>query len=158
MKTIKEKLQILSKIANSINQKKITWAIGGSVLLYIKGFVNNFNDIDIIVTEEDVKSLKDIMLVHGQLINHTPNAKYQTKHFYEFNIDGVDFDIISGFTIVNNDQLHYFPLDKKDITDLIKLDGNKIPLHSIKQWCLYYELMGRMEKVKLIDEKLKTVN
>lgn len=145
-------------IGNLINQKNITWAIGGSVLLYLKGIVEDFNDIDIMVTEEDVESLKELMLAHGQLIKHLPNSKYQTKHFYEFNIDEVDIDIIAGFTIVNNNQLHYFPLDKKDITEFIELDGAKIPLHSIMQWRLYYELMERTEKLKIIDEKLKRVN
>jgi hypothetical protein len=76
-------------IAKLINQKNITWAIGGSVLLYLKGFVDDFNDIDIMVLEDDVDKLQEILVSHGELIDHTSNPNYQTRHFYKININGV---------------------------------------------------------------------
>lgn len=154
MKTIDNKLQVLSKVAILINDNKITWAIGGSVLLYFKGFVDNFNDIDMMVIEDDVDRLKEMLLSLGKLINHTSNPKYRTRHFYKFNIDGVEIDIIAGFTIINNNQTYYFPLLTKDISEYVEVNGSKIPLHSIHKWRLYYELMGRSEKAKIIDNKL----
>lgn len=152
MNTVQYKLKVLSSLAILINQKNITWAIGGSVLLYIKGLVDDFNDIDILVIEEDVESLKEILLAHGQLINHSLNSKYQTKHFYEFVIDGVDIDIIAGFTIVDKEKAYYFPLKSDEILEFVELNKVIIPLHSIQIWRIYYELMGRSEKVRIIDD------
>ena len=45
MKSIQEKLDVLSKLAAKFNKEGIVWAVGGSLLLYFKGYVENFNDI-----------------------------------------------------------------------------------------------------------------
>ena len=36
----------------------VTWAVGGSLLLYFKGIVDEFHDIDLMVMAEDTKEAK----------------------------------------------------------------------------------------------------
>jgi len=43
------------------------------------------------------------------------------------------------------------PLKKAAIKDYTEVDGIKIPLQSLEEWHTYYKLMGREEKVKMID-------
>lgn len=150
---VEKKFEVLSKIAKELNDNNITWAIGASLLLYIKGISSEFNDIDIMVAESDVQALKNIILPLGELQPNNPNIQYQTKQFLEFKVDSVDIDVMAGFVIVHNGQNFYFPLDKDNIKDYAEINGVKIPLQSIKEWRNYYELMGKTEKVKMIDDK-----
>lgn len=151
LKTIEEKLTILAKVAKEFNANNITWAVGASLLLYFKGITKEFADIDIMIAEEDVERVKEILLSFGELYSKEPNVQYKTKDFMEFNIEGVDFDVMAGFVIINNESEHYFPLHKKDIKDFIELQGTTIPLQTIEEWLTYYKLMNRTEKVKMIN-------
>lgn len=154
MESVKKKLMVLSNIARKLNQRNLTWAIGGSLLLYFKGITNEFHDIDIMVAEEDVEVLKEIMLTFGQLLPPNPKVEYKTKHFLEFNVEGVEIDVMAGFTIVNRENEYYFPLRAGSVNDYTEVNGVLIPLQSIAEWRKYYELMGRTEKVKMIDQSL----
>ncbi len=87
MESIEKKLTILSKIAEELNARGVTWAVGASLLLYFKGIVTAFNDIDLMISEEDYEAAKEI----------------------------------------------------------------RIPLQSLEDWRHYYQLMGRTEKVRLIE-------
>ncbi|MEG0069862.1 hypothetical protein [Cetobacterium sp.] len=150
----KEKIDVLLKVAKKLNTSNITWAIGASLLLYIKGITNEFNDIDIMVAESDVEKTKQILLSFGELQPKNPNEKYKTKCFMEFKINGIDFDIIAGFVIVKNNTEYYFPLKKNDIKEIICIHNTPLPLQSIEEWLLYYKLMDRIEKVEIIDKYL----
>ncbi|MCR1971917.1 hypothetical protein [Clostridium cochlearium] len=153
MVEVENKFKVLSKIAKQLNDNNITWAIGASLLLYIKGISSEFNDIDIMVAESDVQALKNILLTLGELQPKNPNIQYKTKQFLEFKVEDVDIDVMAGFIIVNKGRDFYFPLDKDDIADYAEINGVKIPLQSVEEWRNYYELMGRTEKVKMIDDK-----
>jgi hypothetical protein len=151
MENIKNKLTVLSHIAKELNHKNVTWAIGASMLLYFKGITSEFHDIDIMVAEEDVEILKDVLSSFGNIQPLNPNVQYKTKYFLEFNVDGVDIDVMAGFIIINEGKEYYFPLKKESINDYTEVNGIKIPLQSLEEWRNYYKLMGRDEKVKMID-------
>ncbi|WP_310603359.1 nucleotidyltransferase domain-containing protein [Anaerosporobacter sp.] len=151
MGDLDKKLTILSNIAHKFNQKNITWAVGASMLLYFKGIATDFHDIDIMVAETDVEILKSIILEFGELQPQVPNPQYKTKHFLEFKVDGVDIDVMAGFTIISGEKEYYFPLKQENVLDYTEINGVKIPLQSLEEWRNYYNLMGRTEKVKMID-------
>lgn len=154
MENIKHKLTVLAHIAEEFNYKDVTWAIGASLLLYFKGITSEFHDIDIMIAEDDVETVKEILLSFGDIIQSKPNPKYKTKCFLEFRVDGVEIDAMAGFGIMNQDKEYYFPLKKEDIKDFTEVQGIKIPLQSIEEWRIYYELMERDEKVQMIDAYL----
>lgn len=151
MEEIARKLSVLTTIAKELNTRHIVWAVGASLLLYFKNRVPDFHDIDIMVSEADVEEVKNILLRHGSLQPPNPNARYKTKHFMEFSIEGVDVDVMAGFVIVNNDREYYFPLQAQNIKDYVTIGDTEIPLQSLSEWREYYLLMGRTEKVKIID-------
>lgn len=145
-----KKLSTLIKIAKILNQNEITWAVGASLLLYIKGIAHEFRDIDILIAENDVEKVKTLLADYGTLQPKGPNEQYISRAFLEYVIEEIDFDIIAGFTIVTEDGKHYFPLEKENIKEITLIHGVPIPLQSIEEWKTYYSLMGKIEKVQMI--------
>ena len=76
-----KKLWILSSIARRLNENNVTWAIGASLLLYLKNKSDSFNDIDIMVCEDDVDKAREVLLQMGVLAPPNPDVKYRTRHF-----------------------------------------------------------------------------
>lgn len=151
---IEDKLIIIKELAKIFNENNILWAIGSSFLMYIKGITKDFNDIDILVEEKDIKLIRNIL---NDKYNQLPPyniPKYETPYFMEYNIKGLDIDIISNLTITFDNTTNRYPLNKKDIEDYI-LDDTKIYLHSLKKWQKYYKETNRIEKSKLIEEYYK---
>jgi hypothetical protein len=148
----KEKtIEVLVKIARALNDNKITWAIGGSLMLYFKGITDHFQDIDIMVIEEDVHKLKELLLTFGIFTSANPIEKYKTKYFLEFIIDEVDIDIMAGFSIVNNGKEFDCSLKLDQIYENYVIEGVNIPIQSPELWREYYSLMGRKDKVEMIN-------
>ncbi len=79
-----------------------------------------------------------------------PNEKYKTKTFLEYEVEGVDVDIMAGFAIENEGQIYDCSLRQEQIVEYVNLDKEKIPLQSLELWLTYYELMGRKDKVEMI--------
>lgn len=152
MVSIQEKLNVLSKLASEFNKYEIVWAVGASLLLYFKGYVEDFNDIDLMVTEKDAIKMENILNRFGT-IQPSTKGNYETKHFREFIINDVDVDMIGGFAIVCDGQVFDCDLKQSQVVEYIKINGQKIPLHSIDLWRKYYALMGRDKKVAIIDKR-----
>ena len=154
MNDLDKKLQVLSKVAHVLNERKVIWAIGASMLLYFKNKTNYFHDIDIMLVEDDVEKLKDGLLTMGELAPPNPDKQYKTRHFLEFTIEGVEVDVMAGFVIVKDDMEYDCSLTPDQIVEHIQINGEEIPLQSIENWRRYYELMGRTRKVEMIDSEL----
>lgn len=150
-----EKLELLSTIANDFNNADITWNLGASCMLYLREIVSEFNDIDIMVAVEDIDKVEAIMSKYGTPIKRVPNDKYKTTYFYEYEIDGVDIDIMAGFVIVSKDKDYEFAITKNEEYDSYNLKGVDIKLASVEEWYKYYSLMGRTNKVKLLQNYVK---
>ncbi|MDD6077901.1 MAG: hypothetical protein ACI3XD_05485 [Oscillospiraceae bacterium] len=148
---INHKLDVLSRIAERLNADGVNWAIGASLLLYFKGIADSFNDIDILVVEEYVEKLKKALLTMGEMQPPNPNKQYKSRHFYEFVIDGVDVDVMAGFIIVKDGKEYDCSFTQDLIFEHVDVNGQKIPLQAVSDWRRYYDLMGRDEKVAMID-------
>ena len=151
---LQKKLDVLALLAAELNARCGTWAIGASLLLYLKGIASEFHDIDIMVAEADIGAAREALSALGTPQAANPNQQYRTKHFLEYCIQGVEVDVMAGFVIVSGGKEHEFPLRQEDITEHVELNGTLVPLHSVAQWRTYYELMGRTDKVRLIDSHL----
>lgn len=154
MNELNKKIKLLKEIAQRFNTAYITWALGASMLLYFKGITSTFNDIDLMVSNDDAESVRKILSEMGELQPPNPNPKYKTKVFMEFVINSVDVDVMAGFSILNDGKIYDCSLDKDQIVEWFTLGNTKIPLQSPLLWCEYYKLMGRKEKVDMIERVL----
>lgn len=152
MAGIHEKIELLKKIAHRFNESDVVWTLGASMLLYFKGIASDFHDIDLMVVNSDVECVIKILSEMGEIQPSKPNSKYQSKVFMEFIIDSIDVDVMAGFSILNDGELFDCSLKEEQIIEWMSLDGEKIPLQSPLLWCKYYKLMGRKEKVEMIEK------
>lgn len=155
MAEIQKKIELLKRIAHRFNENGITWALGASMLLYFKNIVPEFHDIDLMIADEDVALVKKILSEMGEIQPANLNAKYRTKTFLEYVIDGIDVDVMAGFSIVYGEENVDCSLKEEQIVERIDLNGEMIPLQSPELWCQYYRLMGRDAKVKMIQDALR---
>ncbi len=152
---IKTKLAILSMLAKKLNEEHITWCVGGSLLLYFQGISSHFNDIDIMIAENDIEKVNLLFSTLGNLKQQDENINYQSTFFKTFIIDDLEVDIIAGFTIIAEDKRYYFPLNSRDIQECTVINSESIPLHQLSEWLKYYQLMDRLDKVQMIADYYK---
>ena len=126
------------------------------MLLYIKGITTEFHDIDLMVSTDEEKKVKVILLGMGKIqeSNQDQNSIYRTKTFMEFVIDDIDVDVMAGLAILYEGKPYDCSLSENQIVEKIKLGRELVPLQSPQLWCKYYQLMGRKEKVKMIERYL----
>jgi hypothetical protein len=151
MENNEQKLAVLKRIGKALNQKRVRWGLGGSLLLYFEGIASTFHDIDILIAEKDLSKALIALRFLGKAENPNPQEGFHTKHFIEYNFEGVEIDLIAGFVIVHNGKDYYLPLRQREIAEYALLEGTKIPLMSVRAWERYYDLMGRKDKVALIN-------
>lgn len=154
MPKTRQKIELLKKIALQFEKAHITWALGGSMMLYFKGIVPVFQDIDLMVADADAQTAQSILCSMGQMQPQNPNPKFRSKAFMEFVIDSVDVDVIAGFAIVSGDGVVDCSLQKEQIVERMPLGEACIPLQSPALWCRYYRLMDRTEKAQMIEQAL----
>ena len=134
MNELNKKIKLLKEIAQRFNTAYITWALGASMLLYFKGITSTFNDIDLMISNDDAESVRKILSEMGELQPPNPNPKYKTKVFMEFVINSVDVDVMAGFSILNDGKIYDCSLDKDQIVEWFTLGNTKIPLQSPLLW------------------------
>jgi len=141
-----DKIAVLIKAAKKLNEVSITWAVGASLLLYLRGLTSEFHDIDIMVSKAQIEQVKEIFLTMEGLQDANLNGKFGMM---EFVVDDVEIDVMDGFFEASVGL--YFVLGAGDIEDWVEIGGERIPLQSLEEWKLFYGIMGRPEKVKLIE-------
>lgn len=146
-------IEILKLIGKKFNEKEILWAVGASVLLNKYNLIDNPNDIDILVSLEDVEEADKILKNIGIKKESKETNTYSTKVFNEYLVNGVDIDLIAGFKINHIEGSYEYIFDYKSINENVDIDGIKIPFTSLEDWYVLYSIMpNRENKVKLIEE------
>lgn len=146
---MEKKLQVLKRLATSFQGEGITWALGASAMLCLRGRLKSFHDLDLFVTEEDVSRAVDILSSLGSLQPREASPLFASRHYTSYSIQGVQIDLIEGFKLLSQGNTFFFPLTKEKTFEKIQLEEVTIPLMDLESWEKYYHLMGRVEKAKL---------
>ncbi|NLA78946.1 MAG: hypothetical protein GX845_05350 [Erysipelothrix sp.] len=102
--------------------------------------------------DDAAEAVVKILLQHGGLVPSKVSAHFKTKYFYEFVIDGVGVDVMAGMVIINQDKEHSFSLKAESVVEYVLINDVEIPLQSLAEWRNLYLLMGRLDKVAMIDQ------
>ena len=155
MEEKQKKLNVLARLAADLNDSDILWAVGASAMLFLRRIVTDFHDIDLMVCEEDIEVAKEILLRHGTLLPTEPNDQFGSHHFLQFDVDGVEIDLIAGFVVNSADgKQHVCPLQMEEVDACVDVADVAVSLHALGVWYKYYTWMGRTDRVKEIEEHL----
>jgi hypothetical protein len=80
---------------------------------------------------------------------------YSTSRFLEYVVDGTDVDVMAGFAIKHENGTYVFPFGDAAVVMTKTVDDVTIPLTSLEDWYVLYQLMpDREPKVRLIEDHL----
>lgn len=148
-------MDTLSCIAKELNEEKVLWAVGASVVLNHYGLVDKSNDIDILVDIKDINKVDAILKNLGERKIKEENNDYSTEYFYEYVIDGIDVDVMARFIIKYDGGEYEYTFDEKSIADMKVINDINVPLTSLEDWYVLYQVMqGREYKVNIIEKYL----
>jgi predicted nucleotidyltransferase len=149
------KFDDLYYIANKLNKEKVRWMIGSSVLLYFHGIVDSPNDIDIVIDEKDITKVKAIFDNIGTEQEKEKKYPYLTEYFYTYIVRDTSVDIMCNFGVAHNQGDYRLYIDEAAIIEYRKIDDVILPLSSLEDWYVLYQLMpGRENKVDMIEKYL----
>lgn len=152
-----ERKEVFVSLVNELKKFNVGWAIGCSMNLFIRGIVDDFNDVDIIVDSNDIEKIKKIMEEKGAILTGTGgNGFCESDMYMHYQLGRIDVDIISGFRIVTFGTEYYYPY-KSWQTDMIEIMDIRVPLIALEaMYILYYMMEGwqprRKFKRVLIEE------
>ena len=73
----------------------------------------------------------------------------------EFTVEGIDVDVMAGFSIERDGKLFDCSLYPEQIVENMNLGTERIPMQSPQLWCKCYRLMGRAEKAAMVENALR---
>lgn len=145
----------LITITKELKSKDIKWALGGSWVLYHHQLIEEVNDIDIIVEEKDIDRIIEVMSLLGEPQGVERKKLFATKYFYKFLVNGINIDIMGGFGIRHNKGVYIYEFKDASITDYIRSEDVMVPVTSLEDWFVLYQLLPNREyKVDLIEKYL----
>ncbi len=150
-------LDTLVLVARTLNHADALWGVGASTLLYYHGLLKEPHDIDILASKADIEVVAAALRGLGIEKLSEPEELYSTSRFLEFVVNGTDVDVMAGLAIKHADGIYVFPFDNRSITAKGTQDGVTIPLMSLEDWYVVYQLIpGREAKVKVIEDHILT--
>ena len=145
-------LDALVKAAHELNRAGVVWALGASALLYVKGVVETFHDVDLLIQPEHMPAAHKAFVQLGAKAKPAspPSLTYATTFFEEFVLDGVDFDLLGGFTIRRKDAMYRYPFEADRVAEVMNYQGESIPLTPLADWVVLYLLMPRRSSTAVL--------
>jgi hypothetical protein len=151
------KQSVIEKIRILFKSEHILWGIGASMMLYFRGIVDRFSDIDLFVEKKDVGKADAILSLLGVKSPRMPSPLYGTEIFLEYVIDGVEIDLMCNFSIHNHGTIYRYAFNKDSISRWEKTGKSELPLCALEDWYFLYQMMpGREERVLAIEKHFQT--
>ncbi len=152
-------IKTLVKIAKQLNEKNVQWALGGSLMLLHHGLAEDVHDLDIMVATEDFWTADAVLLALGvkNKKREENSPIYLTDHFSEYQIDGIDVDLMAGMQIQHEHGIYRYCFDELSNTEIKNVSDVTIHYTALEDWYVLYQLMPqRILKVQAIEHHLTT--
>ena len=155
-----ERREVFFRIIKHFSEREVGWAVGCSMNLFLRGVVDDFHDLDLIVDIKSVDEVKKTMDELGaKLIATGGNGYCESDIYLHYQLGRVDVDVISGFRVLTFGTSYYYEFAQDEI-DVIEVEGISIPLISLEaMYVLYFMMEGwqprRKFKRLLIEEYFK---
>jgi len=137
--------QILEKVTSGIKEKTMLWRLDGSANLRVQGLEVVVNDLNITTDRDGIRNLKQLF---NQDIASYYYDEYMNAHVLKFRM--YDFEI----EVMHNENKKFEMFDQ---IKTIEWRGLHLPVLPPEHAKKYYEMVGRQNKVELIERYLAIV-
>ena len=140
----------LKIVADAFRREGVSYAVGASCMLYLRGICSEFHDIDILVVKEDFAKACRILenFADEQIPEHRYSSYYRTYLF-----EDTEIDLIGEFILQGEDR----SLKRDTPADLLMLEDMQIVLDTADRWLRNYRLMGREARVRQLELYFRNV-
>lgn len=140
-------VEALEVLKNRLQNANINFALGGSGLMFVHGLSDHANDWDI-TTDATWEQIEPIV----KDLNYTlipPQGMFATRYLCKIELDGAVVDLMGDFSITTESETYLVPT---------KISGswNGFPLGSLPAWGKAYDLMGRKEKARRVQDYVRS--
>lgn len=141
----------LTLLADKLNGINVTWGVGGSLLLYFYGLVQEPNDIDLLVAEQNMEKAHQLLQELGECQPFVPRSPFCTKTYYNYTISGANVDVMAGYSIEHGAGIYLLDFDASSVTRTVHMGNSDVPLSSLEDWYVLYQLIpGKQYKAEWI--------
>lgn len=154
-----ERKAALFTLFDELRKADVRWGLACSTNLFVRGIVDEFHDLDLIVDIKSIPKVEKIMKEQGAILKETGGNGYCESDIYmHFQFGRVDVDVISGFRVVTFGTHFEYYFNPEEL-QFIELEDKNIPLISMEALYLLYSMMEgwqarRRFKRVLIEEYL----
>lgn len=152
---MQKRLALVETLARRLNPRHIPWAIGSSALLFARGLVDEFRDIDLFINEEDGPDVLEALCGLGPVARGAQRPPYASPFFCTIAAPACGVDIIGGFGVRAGQTEHTIRIGSHAIEQDSRCGAQRIPLMYLEDWLVFYRLMGRTEKVELLRDHFR---
>jgi hypothetical protein len=160
----------LVRIARSFAAAGVSWGVCSSMLLALRGLPVEPHDIDLLVSNDGFEAACSALEWLGGMKSPArveTQSIYGTRRFAEYEIDGVDVDVMAGLVVIGPYGEYDYELTEGSIDRMVPMPetaGNEaeagsapfVPLTSLEDWFVLYQLIpGRAAKVDIIERALR---
>lgn len=155
----KERKEALFLISHHFDKENVKWSLACSMNLFLRGIVDEFHDLDLIVDINDIDKIQKIMEKLGAILVGTGGNGYcESDKYMHFQLGRIDIDIISGFRVITFGTKFVYNFNINEL-EYIEIEHVKIPLVSMEAMYILYSMMEgwqpkRRYKRILIEEFL----
>ena len=143
---------IVKIIAQCFTSEGIVFGLGGSGVLVAYDILEDMSDIDIVVALEDIEKAKKVMDILGVLKESGNNCFVKNEYNYVYEMNGFKVELMSNMHLKHIEGLYAVPFNKNRMTYRMSIDDIMIPVMSLEDWYVYYQLIERQDRVNQIEE------
>ncbi|MGM7703367.1 nucleotidyltransferase domain-containing protein [Pseudalkalibacillus sp. Hm43] len=143
---------VLSYITKVLCESNVRWAAGGSNVLAQYGLIKSPRDIDLLIDINDVEKASHLIEESASPIEAESYTPFRTEIFRRYLMDETEIDFMAGFAIEHEKGIYRFHLNNESLTKQVVVDGYSLPLSSLEDWFILYQLIpNKGDKANLIE-------
>lgn len=140
---MEDKKELLCRLSRALGGRSsgFLWGFGVSVLLYAYGQVDDFDEIDIVVSREGVRFAATALASLGPVAQQAlPLLGCGADFYRSYRIDGVLVHLMSGLRVRTGRREYAYRFDHRSIPHILKIGNEELPCTTLEEWKYLYEL------------------
>ncbi len=138
-----------------LDEHQINYHIGGSFLLMLHELTDDFYDVDILLDNKDYHKAFQIFRQYPYRIYPKTNPLFHTVNLVKVDFHQIHFDLLFDFKMQLDDFHYAYPLLHPNELISKFVGGYEIPCSLLEEWLLIYLVIGRDDKIEILDTYFK---